>query len=127
MRAAQLFQGGYGDNFLKTFGASSRESVCACEVKTDATLAQALELINGANVERLLRETGIIADRMKAGAAYDDIVEELFVRCLSRKPSDAERERVMDAITKTDEKAKKLALEDVIWALINSTEFGYNH
>ena len=127
LRATQLFQGGGRDNFLRTFGASTRESVCACEVKTDATLAQALELINGENVERLFRESRVIYDRMKEGVSYDEIVDELYIRALTRKPSDAERKKIMETISKADEKEKKQALEDVVWALINSTEFGYNH
>ena len=64
---------------------------------------------------------------MKEGVSDEEIVEELYIRALTRKPSDVERKKFMDAIVGTDEKEKKQALEDVIWALINSTEFGYNH
>jgi hypothetical protein len=127
MRATQLFQGGGRDTFLKTFGASERTSVCACEVSKEATLSQALEMINGANVERLMRESKVIVDRIKAESSVEEVIGELYVRCLSRKPSEKEMAIYRELLAKVEPKDMRAAYEDVLWGLLNSTEFGFNH
>jgi hypothetical protein len=127
MRATQLFQGGARDTFLKTFGASERTSVCACEVSKEATLSQALEMINGYNVERLMRESKVIVDRIKAESSVEEVIGELYVRCLSRQPSEKEVAIYKELLAEVEPKHMRAAYEDVLWGLLNSTEFGFNH
>jgi hypothetical protein len=50
-------------------------------------------------------------------------VEELFIRALGRKASDAEMKKMMDVAGRGD----KAGYDDVLWALVNSTEFEFNH
>jgi hypothetical protein len=124
-RAVQIPDGRAPNYFLTTFGRSSRENVCSCEVKTTPTLSQALHLINGETttgkivegkvVERLLAETG----------RPDAVVEALYLRCLSRQPTPEEAERIGSRLAAAPDKAK--ALEDLFWALLNSNEFLFNH
>ena len=54
-----------------------------------------------------------------------EVIEELYVRCLSRKPLKTEVARLEPEIAK--ESDKKKALDDVFWALLNSREFMFNH
>ena len=54
-----------------------------------------------------------------------EIVEELYVRCLSRKPTAPERTKLDGMIAA--EPDKKKAVDDVFWALLNSREFMFNH
>ena len=51
-RAVQIADGATTDYFLTTFGRSPRETVCACDVRTEPTLSQALHLLNGDTVHR---------------------------------------------------------------------------
>ena len=53
------------------------------------------------------------------------VVEELYIRCLSRPPTDVESAEI-NALLDAEED-KKAALEDVFWALLNSKEFIFNH
>jgi hypothetical protein len=52
-------------------------------------------------------------------------VETLYIRALSRKPTASESKHMLELIAgqTTDRKA----YEDVLWALLNSTEFAFNH
>jgi hypothetical protein len=55
-------------------------------------------------------------------------VESLFMATLSRPPDDEERQACVATLadSKTDEERNR-ALSDVLWALLNSTEFAFNH
>jgi hypothetical protein len=52
-------------------------------------------------------------------------VDELYVRCLCRKPTDKEKADVAKLIA--EQKDQQKALDDVFWALLNSNEFILNH
>jgi hypothetical protein len=58
----------------------------------------------------------------------DDQVEALFLAVLSRRPESLEREACAQALNgcKSDEDRSR-ALSDMLWALVNSTEFAFNH
>ncbi len=126
LRAAQLFEGLNRSNnyFLKTFGLCPRDSVNASETRLEPTLAQALHLVNGDTVEGKLARSAVVAEMVKAGRRPDEIVDELFVRTLSRRPSESERKKIQALVT--DPKDRK-AYDDILWALLNSTEFAFNH
>jgi hypothetical protein len=54
------------------------------------------------------------------------IVEDLFLRCFSRRPSDAERADLAQALDEAGA-GRQQVLEDIFWALLNSKEFMFNH
>ena len=63
----------------------------------------------------------------KAGKTPEQIVDELYLRCFSRKPDDHER---AEACSRTSPQAgdkPQQILEDIFWALLNSKEFMFNH
>ena len=124
-RAVQIADGRTSTYFLNTFGRSPRKTVCACEATTDPTLSQALNLLNGNTVSNKIRRGGIIVAQLKAGKKPEQIIEEIYLKCLSRKPS-AEELTVHLGLVE-NEKKKHYALEDVFWAVLNSREFLFNH
>jgi hypothetical protein len=63
----------------------------------------------------------MLADKKDPGEA----VEELFLAALSRPPTTAEKDRAVKYVT--DRKNSAAAYSDVLWALINTTEFVFNH
>jgi hypothetical protein len=127
LRAIQLFEGGYrvNDYFVKTFGLCSRESVNVSDTRLEPTLAQALHLLNGDTVENKLAHSTVIADLLKDGRQPEEILDAIFVRGLSRQPSEPERKRLLPLVAAhpTDRKA----YDDILWAVLNSTEFAFNH
>ena len=125
----QLFEGGYRANnlFLKTFGLCSRESINVSETRLEPTLAQALHLINGDTVEGKLARSTMIADMLKDGRKPEEILDAVFIRALSRLPSEPERKRLLPLLANAANPADRKAYDDVLWAILNSTEFAFNH
>jgi len=126
-RAVQLYEGGRRSNnyFLKTFGLSARDTVNCSETRLEPTLAQALHLVNGDTIESKLARSTVIADLLYAKRPPKDIIETLYIRALSREPTETEMTRMVSLVG--DRPADRKAYEDVFWALLNSTEFEFNH
>ena len=125
-RAVQIADGNTSNYFLSTFGRAKRESVCSCEVKMDPSLSQALHLLNGNTVNNKIRQGKLVKtwlkDQKKTPA---QIIEEIYLRCLGRQPTDQEKATLLESVE--GEGNKQQALEDVFWALLNSREFVFNH
>ncbi len=124
-RAVQIANGNTSNYFLTTFGRATRESVCACEVKMEPNLSQALHLLNGDTVNSKIKTGNVLGKLADRGLPHDQIVSELYVRCLSRLPTDKEKQTI-NGILETV-KDKNGVLEDVFWSLLNSREFLFNH
>jgi len=60
---------------------------------------------------------------LKAGKSDEEIIEDLFLASLSRRPTPDEIEVAKRVIAKD----KKTGVENIQWALLNSTEFLVNH
>lgn len=124
-RAVQIADGTISTYFLTTFGRPQRETVCSCEVRLEPTLSQSLHLLNGDSTTSRITGGNLIGKRLAEKKTPQQIIEELFVRCFSRKPTAAEMTKLTALIeAETD---KKTALEDVFWSLLNSREFMFNH
>jgi Protein of unknown function (DUF1549)/Protein of unknown function (DUF1553) len=124
-RAVQIADGSISNYFLSTFGRATRETVCSCEVRLEPTLSQSLHLLNGEATTQRILQGNLIAKRLGEKKSHAVIIEELFVRCVSRKPSAEEVAKLMKLVA--EEKDQKQALEDVFWSLLNSREFMFNH
>jgi len=117
---------GFGSYFLDTFDRPKRVTVCECERSTGATLGQVLLLANSDEIEgKIAAGDGRLARLMKEKKPAAAVIEELYLRAFSRRPTDAELKRTMDYVAgQTD---MKKALEDVLWVIVNSKEFMFNH
>ena len=122
--AVQLTDGAISNHFLNTFGRSGRLTVCTCETKDDSTLSQALHLLNGNTVHQKIIEGGRIKQWLSEGSNAQEIVDRLFMSCLSRLPNESEKETVYNLLL---EQSEVEVLEDLFWSLINSPEFLLNH
>jgi hypothetical protein len=114
-----------GDPFFETFGRSSRGTVCACETKRDPTLSQTMHLVVGDTIRDRLNAPGVIKALLESQDEPPKVIEGLFVRALSRKPTAEELTDLM-AFVSGNEKNPEL-YEDIFWGLLNSTEFLFNH
>jgi hypothetical protein len=124
-RAAQIADGTVSTYFLSTFGRATRETVCSCEVKLEPTLSQSLHLLNGEATTQRIAGGNLVGRRLGEKKVPKEVIEELYVRCLSRRPLATEVAKLEPVIAK--EPDKKKALDDVFWALLNSREFMFNH
>src|SRR5438046_5254451 len=83
-RAVQIADGSISTYFLSTFGRATRETVCSCEVKLEPTLSQSLHLLNGDTTTQKIAGGGLIAKRLAEKKPPEQIIEELYIRCVSR-------------------------------------------
>jgi hypothetical protein len=114
-----------GDAFFDTFGRAGRASVCACDTKVEPTLSQALNLIAGDTVQSQIGKGAVIDKLLKANAEPEAIIEELYLRALSRAPQPDELSAMLGLVG-NDTKDRKV-YQDIFWGLLNSTEFLFNH
>ena len=121
----QIANGNTSTYFLTTFGRATRGSVCSCEVKVEPNLSQALHLLNGETIAGKIGEGKLIERSLAEGKMPEQIVEDLYVRCLTRLPTESEKQKLGEAIAAS--KDVKVTLEDTFWALMNSREFVFNH
>jgi hypothetical protein len=123
-RAIQVWDNRMPSYFFRVFGRPVRFSVCECERGTDPSIAQALHLMNSPEIAAKIQARGgaarTLADSDKKPAA---IIDELCLAALTRRPTDAERAKLLEAFADGDRRA---AVADVMWALLNSKEFLYN-
>jgi hypothetical protein len=123
-RAIQVWDNRMPSYFFRIFGRPVRFSVCECERGTDPSITQALHLMNSPEIaEKIRARTGTARTLADSEKKPEVIIDELFLGALSRRPTDAERVKLLAVFADGDRRA---AIEDVLWALLNSKEFLYN-
>ncbi len=125
-RAIELSDTELSSLALDTFGRPNRTTPCECDRSAAPTVSQALDLLNGEVLQgKLKHPEGIINQWMKAGKSDAEILEELYLRTLSRRPEPFELVEVQKALAQAPKREE--GLQDVLWALINTKEFMFNH
>ncbi len=125
-RAVDLPHEGFGSYFLDTFDRPKRVSGCECERSSGATLAQVLLLANSDELENKLADrNGRIAKLAASDKPITDRINELYLSAFTRHPHERELETTVKYVESQDDKRK--ALEDVLWTIVNSKEFLFNH
>jgi hypothetical protein len=127
-KAVQLPDSAGMTYFLTVFGKPQGESACECERSSEANLAQSLHLLNSSEVQGKLSGGNSRARMLAADAKRVDEakIRELFLAVFSRPPADKEVKVALAHIAKHS-KDKAVAYEDILWALINTKEFLFNH
>lgn len=154
-RAVQLPDNQFESYFLSAFGRPDSASACECERNSDASLAQALHLFNSEELlekisgrkvgpakpepapqkgkkdapKKAAVNTGVVGGRIRelmADSRPDtDKINDVYLLALSRKATAQEVETVLAHIKKKGD--AQAAYEDILWALINTKEFLFNH
>jgi hypothetical protein len=122
--ASQLVDPHIGrEGFLDVFGRPPRESSCECERRSDFSLPQALNLVNGRTVSDAVADpNGRVAKLVLSGKSDEAMVDELYLAGLSRLPTQEERQRGVQYLSNA---AKGSRAQDLLWALLNSKAFLY--
>lgn len=124
--------------FLETFGRPKMDSASDAARKTEATVSQSLAMINSKEILSRISNSKGRAQRLAGSKdTIQSQVDELFLNAFSRYPRGDERTRAIKHIQSAIEKAgdnkslqvtsKKEAIEDLLWALINTKEFMFNN
>lgn len=111
-----------GDRFLALFGKPNRLQTCECERSGETTLAQTFEMVSGELMAELLTKSGNRIQRLlAAGTSDSDIIGQLYWAALSRPPEAEELHTAIQHVA--NQKDRRLGLEDIAWAVLNSNEF----
>ena len=124
--------------FLRVFGRPENESVCECERIQSSSLAQSLHLMNAADIKGKLATGNGRADRLsKSDKPPEDRIRELYMVAFSREPKAEELKVALDYLAEPlldsagnpvdAQRANQEKFQDLIWALINTKEFLFNH
>jgi hypothetical protein len=125
-RAVDLPHEGFGSYFLDVFDRPPRSSACECARSGGANLSQVLHLSNSSEVEdKIASGEGRVARLLKAKTSPGKAVEELYLAALARYPTREEQKKAATYLA--GEKDQRRALEDLVWALLNTREFMFNH
>jgi len=125
-RAIELPDAKYNNYFLTTFGKPRREAVCECERVSEPNLAQALLTLNGVLVEaKITAPTGRVAALTAAKKSHAEIVEDLYLATLSRRPTVEEQAACKTLLAEAGD--PKTFYQDLLWSLLNSKNFQFAH
>jgi hypothetical protein len=126
MRAIQLPDESVSSYFLDVFNRPRRETACECERPREANLAQSLLLLNSGEMQgKVGAGTGRLALLLKSNKADAELLDELYLWALARPPRADERAAVLAYVA--EQGNRQVAFEDVLWALLNTKEFLFNH
>jgi len=122
-RATMLPDESFSTYFLDVFGKPQRISACECERGGDANLAQALHLLNSDEIQNMLTRAGGRADLLAKDKRPDgELLDELFLGTVGRPPTAEQKKTALEHLAKHKDK-RKVALENILWALVNTREF----
>jgi hypothetical protein len=124
--------------FLKVFGRPEGESVCECERVQSSSLAQSLHLINAGDIKAKLANANGRAERLaKEEKPLEQKIRELYLAAFAREPRPEEMKVALDYFAEPRvgadgkpidaQRANRENFQDLIWALINTKEFLFNH
>jgi hypothetical protein len=137
VRALQLPDTQVNSYFLTVFGRPPRINADAAEREHAPTIKQALHVINGETLNQMLRADDNAIDMYtKLGLSNGRVLEHLYLSAFSRYPTTAEKKALGDALVQAEEQTaenplerdpRRKPLEDLMWALLTSKEFLFNH
>ncbi len=131
-RAIQLPDPSVGPYFLKVFGQPQGDTACECERSQEANLAQSLHLLNSNEVQTKIASGSGRAAKLSnlKDVDHETRVKELYRWFYAREPEAEELSIALAHIDKHEKNEKsnaKVAYEDIVWALLNTKEFLFNH
>jgi len=122
-RAVQLLDAQVPSYTLDVFGRCPRTDNCADPTQFGGGLSSALHLINDPTLNAKLGPA--VDELLKKYPQPRALLDEIFLRTLSRFPNDKERAKCLKHIAEV--KDTKEGWQDLLWALLNTREFGFNH
>jgi hypothetical protein len=126
-RALQLPDVRVNSYFLAVFGRPVRITTVDSERSSEPSVAQALHTINGETINQKLRAAGGLVDSFfKLGLANEAIIRHLYAAALSRQPQADEMNKLLTAFNESPDERRQ-TIEDLVWAVLTSKEFLFNH
>ena len=122
-RAVQLLDAQVPSYTLDVFGRCPRIDNCADPTQFGGGLSSALHLINDPTLNKKLGPS--VAALLVTHPQPNAMLDEMFLRTLSRFPNEKERAKCLAQIGEV--KDAKEGWRNILWALLNTREFSFNH
>ncbi len=113
---------GEAKQLLRTFGQTNREWANPAK---NGSILQAMMMMNSKFVTNRVSTTGhgFSSKMLESELADDHIVEAMYLRSLSRKPTERESQIASSWITEN----RQIGIEDLQWSLLNKLDFLFNY
>jgi hypothetical protein len=122
-RAVELWTHRIDSLFLDAFGRPDANQDPPCERTGETTVVQALHLMNAPSLHRRLTDDASRVARLASSSqSPEQIVEELYLATYSRLPTNEELLATAEIIRGASTERRQ-AIEDLLWALLNTPEF----
>lgn len=128
IRPIQLPDPEVSSEFLDTFGRPRRLVPCECARNNDGNVTQALHMMNSDFIQSKITAPGGRVESLFSLVPVDQAVSNIYYSTLSRPPS---REELVTLTTLIHDRPsgdpRRRILQDLMWTLLNSREFLFNH
>ena len=126
-RASQTWNHKLDSDFLDAFGRPNASQECPCERDRKPSVVQALHLMNSNSLQAKLSSGKGVAAKLAASVLPEpDVVKEIYLSAYSRLP-DADELQIALRFFSAPGATRATAIQDLLWALVNSAEFVFNH
>jgi hypothetical protein len=126
-RAVQTWTYKIDSHFMDAFGRPNSSSDCPCERDARTSVVQSLHMMNSRALQtKLTHGDGRVKTLAESKMSPEEIVTELYLATFNRLPTPDELAKAVAAYDH-DTATRRTATEDVLWALLNSPEFVFNH
>ncbi len=125
-RACELADAEIPSIMLDTFGRPPRVQPSDTERTCNPAIAQALAMLNSNIIQDKIKDgNGTLTALLKSGKPDPEILETLYLSTFARRPDSVESRTLLELIKKSPSRDE--GFQDVLWALLNSKEFLFNH
>jgi hypothetical protein len=117
VRAADLSSPAPNGHFLREFGQSDRELVS--NANNEATVGQALMLLNGRTFTQLMNPFTMISRSLKRATSAEETIDTIYLSLFSRKATAEEKELLAPVVEGKGQTGKG----DALWTALNTRQF----
>jgi hypothetical protein len=125
-RAIDLPDGSINSSFLELFGRPPRDTGLLSERNDRPTAAQRLHLLNSDHIRTKIMQSGKLRAVFRSNPLPLATATQLYLTILSRYPTQEELQ-ALHTYSQTSEAKGGQVWFDLVWALMNSSEFLYRH
>ena len=126
-RTIKLEDGSITSQFLEMFGRPARDTGLESERNNQPSDSQRLYLLNSNDIKNKIERSPILREQAEAAKGNrTELIKNIYLTILSRYPTKSESD-IAEKYFQSEGMARKAAIDDLAWSLINTKEFLYRH
>jgi hypothetical protein len=125
-RAIHLADGTISTPFLEMFGRPSRDNSYEGNRNNDLDMKQVLYLLNSSHLQEKIEKSPNIKQLINKWDNDKALIKQIYLTVLSRFPDKDELQTSMNYL-QNNSREKRESVNNLIWALLNTKEFVFNH